>query len=633
MAICWRTTGKTLVLTLKTSAATLTICCATLSGIEAYAKDAETVALHAEKVTVRIEGATQGSGVIVEGDGSGYTVLTAWHVLKANKQGEQVDIITFDGKSHKGEIASLQKIGRVDLATIRFKATNSYLEASTGSSESARTGGTLYVSGYPLPTTSVPRRILRFTEGQVIANTNEEIPEGYQILYTNSTFPGMSGGPVFNERAKLIGIHGRAETDARLNSEVGFAVKTGTNQGIPIEYFKRLATKEKTEEKGWLGNTFNWIKNMTTGGQDSTSGERSPSNQNEEEVSALLAKGYSLLREKGPGRAGANHFYIVDYNGHEREVIEMANKIIKLQPENAQGYLLRGEARKGLRSGACEELGKRRGYVQWSEWEACKEFEEPQKSFREKQIDLALDDLKTAEVLMRNDLTPLIKQLNILGDDWSGTKKWRKERVIERGLQIDPKNIQFADARADFSETCKDKLYALYLGSNRMGWRLAPLRDGNESCKREAIRHLSDSQIRGGLSKVNRLINANISIFKKFSSDKDLYPARAFKDELTYRCSSYTTIEGTNECINLRKGSEEYLAGLAYRRFIELLITRGTMKIYAGKTMEGCLDYEKAYEPEVKHGYYQKYILGFWTDWSVCKPPNRLKGSNLIFTR
>ena len=170
------------------------------------------------------------------------------------------------------------------MGTIRFKATNSYLEASTGSSESARTGGTLYVSGYPLPTTSVPRRILRFTEGQVIANTNEDIPEGYQILYTNSTFPGMSGGPVFNERAKLIGIHGRAETDAKLNSEVGFAVKTGTNQGIPIEYFKRLAPQEKTEERGWLSNTFNWIMNMTTGGQDSTSGERSPSNKNEEDV-------------------------------------------------------------------------------------------------------------------------------------------------------------------------------------------------------------------------------------------------------------------------------------------------------------------------------------------------------------
>ena len=37
--------------------------------------------------TVLIEGATEGSGVLVSKDGNLYTVLTAWHVLKVNHWG------------------------------------------------------------------------------------------------------------------------------------------------------------------------------------------------------------------------------------------------------------------------------------------------------------------------------------------------------------------------------------------------------------------------------------------------------------------------------------------------------------------------------------------------------------------
>ena len=53
----------------------------------------------AKKITVRIEGAGDpGSGVIVKKDGNRYTVLTAWHVVKDNRIGEEVGIITIDKK-------------------------------------------------------------------------------------------------------------------------------------------------------------------------------------------------------------------------------------------------------------------------------------------------------------------------------------------------------------------------------------------------------------------------------------------------------------------------------------------------------------------------------------------------------
>ena len=58
----------------------------------AVAQDASAVARVAKAITVRIEGATQGSGVLVKREGNRYTVLTAWHVVSGNRPGEELEI-------------------------------------------------------------------------------------------------------------------------------------------------------------------------------------------------------------------------------------------------------------------------------------------------------------------------------------------------------------------------------------------------------------------------------------------------------------------------------------------------------------------------------------------------------------
>ena len=67
----------------------------------AIAQDASAVARIAKAITVRIEGSTQGSGVIVRKEGNRYMVLTAWHVVSGNRPGEEVGIYTPDGKQHQ----------------------------------------------------------------------------------------------------------------------------------------------------------------------------------------------------------------------------------------------------------------------------------------------------------------------------------------------------------------------------------------------------------------------------------------------------------------------------------------------------------------------------------------------------
>ena len=214
----------------------------TTGGLLAYpapaqAQSAEAVAKVAEAITVRVEGATQGSGVLVKRDGNRYTVLTAWHVVSGQRSGEELDVFTPDGQRHKLEQGSIKRMGEVDMAMLSFTSLNTYEVAQIGDPTSVSMGSTVYVGGFPLPSSAVPSRLMRFLKGDVIANATVAIPNGYQLLYSNPTLPGMSGGAVINAQGQLVGIHGQGETDSKMSEQNGVAVKTGTNQAVPIAYY------------------------------------------------------------------------------------------------------------------------------------------------------------------------------------------------------------------------------------------------------------------------------------------------------------------------------------------------------------------------------------------------------------
>ena len=90
------------------------------------AQDSSAVARIAKAITVRIEGATQGSGVLVKKEGNRYTVLTAWHVVSGNRPGEELAIFTPDGKAHQLEQGSIQRLGEVDMAVLTFSSAGAY---------------------------------------------------------------------------------------------------------------------------------------------------------------------------------------------------------------------------------------------------------------------------------------------------------------------------------------------------------------------------------------------------------------------------------------------------------------------------------------------------------------------------
>ena len=272
----------------------------------------EMAAQIAKQVTVRIEGATQGSGVVVEKSGNEYTVLTAWHVLSSNKSGEEISIFTFDGQNHITNINAVRRIPKVDLAEIKFISRNDYAIAKKGDAYTIKSGANIYVAGFPLPTTAVPASIYRFYAGTVIANAiGSKIPSGYELLYDNPTLPGMSGGAVINADGHLIGIHGRGETDISMTEQSGVAVKTGTNQAIPIVYWK---------DNG-ISSSFK-IPNK---------------------VDSLLARAIYLFDKPGPTTGGSGGFRY-SFNGYEKKVIELASEILDIEPNNYVALRIRGEA-------------------------------------------------------------------------------------------------------------------------------------------------------------------------------------------------------------------------------------------------------------------------------------------------
>jgi tetratricopeptide (TPR) repeat protein len=200
------------------------------------------VAKIAKAVTVNIESAdSPGSGVIIQKNNNTYTIITAAHVLRDPQSAFK--IVTSDGNTYT--LTSIKTTPGTDLAIAKFQSTSNYPVAKMGDSAQSPEGSTVYVAGFPMATQAISSSIYNFTEGKVTANANRSLAEGYSLVYSNNTLPGMSGGPVFNAAGELIAIHGRGDTQetsqvSEINQNV--RIKTGFNLGITTSTFLKLAS-------------------------------------------------------------------------------------------------------------------------------------------------------------------------------------------------------------------------------------------------------------------------------------------------------------------------------------------------------------------------------------------------------
>jgi tetratricopeptide (TPR) repeat protein len=213
----------------------------------------------AQEITVLITFPNgNGSGVIIAQRGNTYYVLTANHVVRNETQ---YQVSTPDGRCYPVNYRTVKKFEGVDLAVLEFQSDRSYRVATLGNYDLGKENSFVFVSGWAASkqgSDGKPSRM--FTAGNLfsqefasfLTKDSSSFTKGYEMLYTNITAGGVSGGSVLDSRGWLIGIHAAAEGEVTLD-EAGQErlIQLGYSLGVPVSSFLSLATKLGIEP-GWL---------------------------------------------------------------------------------------------------------------------------------------------------------------------------------------------------------------------------------------------------------------------------------------------------------------------------------------------------------------------------------------------
>lgn len=212
---------------------------------QALALPSQTVNQVVKKSSVRIDGAGNGSGVIIAQDDYGYVVLTNRHVVE--NPGEY-QIITVDGQPH--EVSEIQELEGADLALVYFDSDRRYTVVARGNSDTLTEGQAIYIAGYPGSQSVASRRTYRFMSENLSGFlAPSDVVDGYELIYSGKQVPGMSGSPIVNQEAQLIGVYGNSEIDIQTGATylygipLNTALKIATRAGIILDSGQTVANK------------------------------------------------------------------------------------------------------------------------------------------------------------------------------------------------------------------------------------------------------------------------------------------------------------------------------------------------------------------------------------------------------
>jgi S1-C subfamily serine protease len=175
----------------------------------------------AAQITVRIEDKQghNGSGVIISRSGNTYLVITAAHVVQ-NKEGESIvrSIVTPSQERIPLRVSQVTILNKdLDIALVKFTSTQNYRIAEIANYR-YQNKDWVFVSGFP---GQDPKRRRKLSIGTIRDREHVDfevkdkvsLSKGNNLVYTNLSLPGMSGGAVLDRQGRLMGINTGAENE------------------------------------------------------------------------------------------------------------------------------------------------------------------------------------------------------------------------------------------------------------------------------------------------------------------------------------------------------------------------------------------------------------------------------------
>jgi hypothetical protein len=207
---------------------------------QALALSPPEVSQRAKAFVVRIDGTIPdaidlASGSIIGKNDDLYQVLTVWHAVDDGPSVSYYRITTSDGQTH--DIMNYTRLGgstNVDLVLLVFRSDQNYAVAKLGSSQDISEGKTVHYAGYP----AVSPRLYRFQGSEQILSVMpmaQVVNLGYMVFHSGELVGGMSGAPLLDNEARIIGVFGQGETTL----EGGATLKS-----IPIDLAKELVQRQ-----------------------------------------------------------------------------------------------------------------------------------------------------------------------------------------------------------------------------------------------------------------------------------------------------------------------------------------------------------------------------------------------------
>jgi tetratricopeptide (TPR) repeat protein/V8-like Glu-specific endopeptidase len=308
-----------------------------LAALPAWGLSPSQIAEVSKAVTVEIQTENSiGSGVLVAKNPRGYTVLTAAHVVRDELK---YDLVAPDGRRYGIDRAKIKILPGADLALVSFVSTKTYRTVKIRQANAIAEGSRVYVGGFPLTTPTISKPLFNFTEGRVTASSRQPMQNGYGLVYTNLTLPGMSGGSVLNEQAELIAIHGRGDVEksseaSAINPDV--RIKTGFNLGILASVFVPLANRSGLQLE--VATTTSKTTDLTGDGLVNAAVKF----QSGDYRGALLELDRVIATMPNKAAAYYMRANVHQSMGNRSQVLPDLNRSIDLDPKNANAYYLRG---------------------------------------------------------------------------------------------------------------------------------------------------------------------------------------------------------------------------------------------------------------------------------------------------